>query len=76
MRDPSEARELAGLEMSPEEMRRLGYRVVDQVVARWVGLGEGPAWEGGTRRELEPLLGGDPPETGLDPAAVLDPGLR
>ena len=76
MRDPSEARELAGLEMSPEEMKRLGYRVVDQVVARWVGLGEGPAWEGGARRELEPLMGGDPPERGLDPDAVMDRALQ
>lgn len=73
MRDPSEVR---GLEMSPEEMRRLGYRVVDQVVARWVGLGEGAAWEGGARRELEPLLGGDPPELGLDPDAVMDRALQ
>ena len=44
------------LEMDPEEMRRLGYRVVDWVVDRAAHLRDDRPWEGGTRRELEPLL--------------------
>ncbi len=52
-------------------MRRLGYRVVDLIVDRWANLREGPAWQGGTRRELEPLLSGPPPEEGQEPDAVL-----
>jgi len=72
----SKARGVQGLEIGPGEMRRLGYRVVDQVVARWEGLRDDPAWMGGTRRELEPLLMEDPPEVGLDPDEVLDRALR
>jgi aromatic-L-amino-acid decarboxylase len=59
------------LEVPPEEMRRLGHQVVDLIVDRWANLREGPAWQGGTRRELEPLLSGPPPEEGQDPDAVL-----
>jgi glutamate/tyrosine decarboxylase-like PLP-dependent enzyme len=52
-------------------MRRLGHQVVDLIVDRWVNLREGPAWQGGTRRELEPLLAGPPPEKGLGPDEVI-----
>ena len=65
------AGEKDGLEMDPEEMRRLGYRIVDTLVERWRTLEEGPAWEGGSRRELEPLLMESAPEEGRDPDAVL-----
>lgn len=60
------------LEMDPEEMRRLGYLVVDRIVDRWESLGDGPPWDFGTRRELEPLLAGPPPEDGRDPELVMD----
>ncbi len=60
-----------GLELDPEEMRRLGYRVVDLVVDRWERLRTDVAWRGGTRRELEPLLREPPPEAGRDPEEVL-----
>ena len=66
-----EAKVRSGLEMDPEEMRRLGHAVVDQVVDRWVGLGSGPAWLGGTRKELEPLLSEDAPEEPRDVETVL-----
>jgi len=59
------------LEVPPEEMRRLGYEAVDLIVDRWANLGEEPAWQFGTRRELEPLLSGPPPEEGQDPRVVL-----
>ena len=66
-----EAKVRSGLEMDPEEMRRLGHAVVDQVVDRWVGLGSGPAWLGGNRKELEPLLSEDAPEEPRDVETVL-----
>lgn len=76
MSNPSKGEPLNGLEMTPEEMRRLGYRVVDEMVKRWETLRDGPAWEGGTRKELEPLLAGGPPEAPGDPDAILDRALQ
>jgi glutamate/tyrosine decarboxylase-like PLP-dependent enzyme len=52
-------------------MRRLGYKVVDEIVDRWVGLREGPAWRFGRREELEPLLSAPPPEEAQDRDSVL-----
>ncbi|MCJ7629027.1 MAG: aminotransferase class V-fold PLP-dependent enzyme [Longimicrobiales bacterium] len=71
MKDWNDSTGMSSLELPPEEMRRLGYRVVDLIVDRWTNLREEPAWQGGTRRELEPLLSGPPPEEGQDPDAVL-----
>ena len=76
MADPTRKRQEKSLEMAPEEMRRLGYRAVDRIVERWEHLREGPAWEGGTRAELEPLMAEDPPEAGLDPDTVMDRAVR
>jgi len=69
--DPKNLPGNAGLQLDEEQMRRLGHQVVDLIVDRWAGLGEGPSWQGGTRLELEPLLGGPPPEEGQDPEAVI-----
>ncbi len=66
----------SGLEMDPEEMRRLGYAVVDRIVSRWEHLGSDRPWEGGTRRELEPLMAEDAPEDPRDPDRVLDRALN
>lgn len=76
MSEPLEDELQGGLEMAPQEMRRLGYQVVDRIVERWENLRDGPAWEGGSRRELEPLLSEDPPEEGVDPDTVLDRAFR
>lgn len=54
----------SSLEMAPDEMRRLGYLVIDRIVERWSSLGEDSAWGFGTRQELEPLVAGPPPEEG------------
>lgn len=59
------------LEMDPEEMRRLGYAVIDTLVERASGLRDGPPWRGGTRRELEPLLRAPCPEEPGDADIVL-----
>jgi glutamate/tyrosine decarboxylase-like PLP-dependent enzyme len=64
-----------GLQMGSEEMRRLGYEVVDRIVERWSTLSEGPAWEGGTHQELSVRLSGPPPEEGRDPDQVLSEAL-
>jgi glutamate/tyrosine decarboxylase-like PLP-dependent enzyme len=51
------------LELDPETMRQMGYRVVDYMVERIATLREQPAWRGITRAELEPQLREPPPET-------------
>lgn len=64
------------LDMDPEIMRRLGYRAVDALVERASALRDVSPWEGGTRRELEPLLREPAPEEGRDAAAVMERALR
>lgn len=59
------------LEMEPEEMRRLGYAAIDALVDRARGLRDDRPWQGGTRRELEPLFREDCPEEPGDADAVL-----
>jgi aromatic-L-amino-acid decarboxylase len=66
----------SGLAMASEEMRRWGHAVVDLVVDRWVSLGEGPAWEGGTRRELEGRLAAAPPGSPRAMEGVLEEVTR
>jgi glutamate/tyrosine decarboxylase-like PLP-dependent enzyme len=55
------------LELDPEEMRRLGYRAVDLMVERIASLGDGPAWRGASRAEMEERLREPPPEEPMDP---------
>ena len=60
------------LELSPDEMRRLGYRAVDLLVERIAGLGDGPAWRGATRAEMEERLREPPPEEPVDQDALFE----
>ncbi|HUH11762.1 MAG TPA: aminotransferase class V-fold PLP-dependent enzyme [Longimicrobiales bacterium] len=46
----------AGLELDPETMRALGYRVVDALVERLTGLERAPAWRGASRGAMDALL--------------------
>jgi glutamate/tyrosine decarboxylase-like PLP-dependent enzyme len=62
----------SGLEMTPEEMRELGHRVVDLIVDRWATLDEAPPWRMEDRRTLEGKLREPAPEEGSDPESVLD----
>ncbi len=71
MKDPDEHPQPSDLELPPDEMRRLGYHVVDLLVDRWTNLRDGPAWQFSPRDELEPLLWGPPPEEGRDPDQVI-----
>jgi glutamate/tyrosine decarboxylase-like PLP-dependent enzyme len=61
----------ARLELSEEEMRRLGYRVVDLLVGHFAGMRDAPV---GAKKEPGELLGRfaqDPPETPTDPHELL-----
>jgi glutamate/tyrosine decarboxylase-like PLP-dependent enzyme len=55
-----------GLSIDAETMRRMGYRVVDALVARDTGLAMEPAWQGATRAQLEASLR-EPPPSGPQP---------
>jgi aromatic-L-amino-acid decarboxylase len=67
MRDDSDT-----LGMTRDEMRRLGYRVVDLVVARLSGRDREPAVETGRSDELKRLLGGPLPRGPSDADEALD----
>jgi hypothetical protein len=60
------------LELGPEEMRRLGYRVVDMLVRHFESLREKPVTRGEARRSLAPLFSEPLPESGSVPFEVLD----
>ena len=60
------------LELSRDEMRDLGYRIVDRLVERCAGLRDLPAAGWGSREELEARFREPAPETPSDPAAVLE----
>src|SRR3954468_18799831 len=59
------------LELSKEEMRRFGYRVVDLLVGHFAGMRDAPV---GAKKEPAELLGlfaENPPETPTDPHELL-----
>jgi aromatic-L-amino-acid/L-tryptophan decarboxylase len=62
----------APLSLSAEEMRRLGYRVVDRIVDRLEGLPDAPPIRAADASALRERLGGPPPEAPGDPDAALD----
>jgi aromatic-L-amino-acid/L-tryptophan decarboxylase len=51
------------LELSPAEMRRLGYQAIDEIVAHFEQLNDKPAIRVGTRAELEARLREPVPES-------------
>ena len=60
------------VELSPEDMRAMGYRVVDSIVDHLATLDAKPVTGRAGWRALEQSLAGPAPEAGADPAAVLD----
>jgi aromatic-L-amino-acid/L-tryptophan decarboxylase len=60
------------LSLPPDEMRRLGYRVVDRIVEHYERIGELPPLHVGDAAELRAALGGPPPDEPGDPDAALD----
>ena len=59
------------LSLSPEEMRRLGYLVIDRIVDHLGELDELPPIRVGDAEELRASLGGPPPEAAGDADAAL-----
>jgi aromatic-L-amino-acid/L-tryptophan decarboxylase len=55
-----------GLELDPETMRELGYRVVDLLVERIASLDDARAWRGASRAEMESRLREPPPASPTD----------
>ena len=60
------------LSLDPEEMRRLGYRVIDRIVDHLGELRELPPIRVGDAAELRAAVGGPPPEAPGEPDAALD----
>jgi glutamate/tyrosine decarboxylase-like PLP-dependent enzyme len=61
----------ARLELSADEMRRLGYRVVDLLVQHFAGMRDAPVGAKGEPRQLMALFSGAPSETPTDPHQLL-----
>jgi aromatic-L-amino-acid/L-tryptophan decarboxylase len=59
------------LSLPPDEMRRLGYRVVDEIVEHLGRLGEDPPIRVGDAHALRTAIGGPPPEAPGDADAAL-----
>ncbi len=59
------------LSLEPEEMRKLGYDVVDRIVAHLGGLDARPPLQVGDPEALAAAVGGPPPDAPGDPAAEL-----
>lgn len=59
------------LQLSTDEMRALGYRVVDMLVDHFEGLADRPVPGIAARKDLETILREPIPEQGSDPAEVL-----
>jgi glutamate/tyrosine decarboxylase-like PLP-dependent enzyme len=64
------------LQLPPEEMRALGYRVVDLLVDHFSGLAELPVSGGASRAELEARLREDPPASGIGWEGALERARR
>jgi aromatic-L-amino-acid/L-tryptophan decarboxylase len=51
------------LELDADDMRALGYRAIDLLVARIAALDDSPAWRGAVRGEMEDRLREPPPRS-------------
>jgi glutamate/tyrosine decarboxylase-like PLP-dependent enzyme len=60
------------MKISPEEMRAIGYRVVDMIVDHMSGIGETPVVSTASRAEMESRLRAPLPEEGTTSAELLD----
>lgn len=64
------------LQLSPERMLELAELTSRLIVDRIAGLPAEPAWRGGPRAELEPIMRESPPEEGRAPEEVLERAAR
>src|SRR5512140_3775243 len=60
------------LNIDADEMRRLGYRVIDMIVDQMAGLRSEPAWRMFSREEGEARLRQPVPEEGIPFDAIMD----
>jgi glutamate/tyrosine decarboxylase-like PLP-dependent enzyme len=65
------ARPRAALSLEPEELRRLGHRVVDAIVEHWERVGDDAPIRTGDAAALRAAVGGPPPDGPGDPEAAL-----
>ena len=67
----------ASLEMGPEEFRKLGYRLVDQVAEFLGSLPKRPVTRGESPRDIRAILGDSPlPDHGTAPELLLEEAVR
>lgn len=64
--------ETSNLQLTPDEMRQLGYRVIDQIVEYYQTVADQPVMRLSPRTELEPRLREPLPEQPADPNSLLD----
>lgn len=65
MTDPSQ------LELSPDEMRQVGYRVVDLLVQHFAQMRDGPVGAKADPATIRPLVSGPPSDQPRDPVELL-----
>ncbi len=66
----------SGLQMTPDQMRALGQKVVELLVQRAQTLPQDGAWDGDFQQALEEQLLEEPPETGRPAEEVIDRAVR
>ena len=76
MTGPEDDAALPPLSLRPDELRRLGYRVVDAIADHLAGLGDLPPVTVGAPADLRARLAEPPPEQPSAADAVLDQVLR
>ncbi|MFL5732452.1 MAG: pyridoxal phosphate-dependent decarboxylase family protein, partial [Chloroflexia bacterium] len=76
MENPNQPRR-APIDMSPEQFRELGYRLVDRIVEHMAAMPAGPVTPGETPKSVREVLGDGPlPARGMDPQSLLDETTR
>lgn len=76
MTSPMEGRPRSELQLTPERMEELAALASRLIIDRLERLPGEPAWRGGSRAELEPVMREDAPEEGRAPEAVLERAAR
>jgi len=72
MTAPMEGTPQSELQLSPRRMEELAALASRLIIERLEGLPGEPAWLGGSRAELEPIMREEPPEEGRSPESVLE----
>jgi hypothetical protein len=70
--EPTQKWDWSNLDLSQEEFRSLGYRVVDMIADYYARIDEVPVFPKRTSAEVERVFQEPLPEEGQDPAAILE----